>query len=465
MQEEIGTLTPTSLILVLCLGFLLLTVPRRYALVPVMIGGCYMTLSQALIIGGLHFYLIRILILFGVLRVLLRGELFSIKLTSIDILLIAWVGVTAFLYICFDGDNVNLSERLGGAYNALGIYFLIRAVVHDSDDVVHAVKMFGLVLIPLAVPFVIEYMTGRNPFFVLGGVPEFTIIRDGKLRCQGSFRHPILAGTFGATALPLFVGLWFYSSRYRLFASGGILTATIIVIASSSSGPLLAYIASVLALMCWMVRSHMRAVRWGIVIVLLAFHVSMKVPVWFLISKLSDLVGGGGWYRSALIDAFLRNFDEWWLIGTGYTAHWMPTGLSIDPTRADIVNQFVAQGVDGGLLGLGLFIWLIVKCFKTTGMAVGTAAGYSFSEQFMIWSLGCALLGHIVSFFSVSYFDQIIIFWYLIIAMIAALVPDGKEDRRSSSVLQNRSKCEETSSVDCSPNVSQTRPEEFLRVT
>ncbi len=40
----------------------------------------------------------------------------------------------------------------------------------------------------------------------------------------------------------------------------------------------------------------------------------------------------------------------------------------------------------------------------------------------MIWSVGCALLGHVTSFFSVTYFDQIIIFWYMVIAMTAALV-------------------------------------------
>ncbi len=71
----------------------------------------------------------------------------------------------------------------------------------------------------------------------------------------------------------------------------------------------------------------MRAIRWGIVVILLALHAVMKAPVWFLISRLSELTGGSGWYRSALIDAFIRHFDEWWLIGTGYTAHWMPTGL------------------------------------------------------------------------------------------------------------------------------------------
>ena len=458
MQEEVSTVTAGSLILTLCLGFLLIGLPRRYALAPMLIAGCYLTLGQALIVGGLHFYLIRILILFGLVRLVVRKEILNVNLTVIDKLIIAWVVVHSFLYLLFDGTNVNLTERLGVAYNALGIYFLIRALVWDMDDVVHAIKMLGIIIIPLAVLFAMEYMTEKNPFSVFGGVPEFTGIRNGKLRCQGPFRHPILAGTFGATAIPLFVGLWVYSTRDRLLAAGAILAATIIVFASSSSGPLMAYLASVVGLLCWRARDNMRAIRWGAVVILLALHAVMKAPVWFLISKLSEITGGTGWYRSALIDAFIHNFDEWWLIGTGYTAHWMATGIAIDPTRADIVNQFVAQGVNGGLLGLSLFIWLIVNCFKTTGVAIRSEALDSFPEKFMIWSLGCTLLSHVVSFFSVTYFDQIIIFWYMLIGMIVALVHDKKETPHVSDMRESQA------AVPVAPKVidpSMLSPREF----
>ncbi len=165
----------------------------------------------------------------------------------------------------------------------------------------------------------------------------------------------------------------------------------------------------------------MRTLRWGIVVLLLTLSAYMKAPVWFLISQLGDITGGGGWYRSALIDAAISHFDEWWLIGTGYTAHWMPTGLAIDPNMADMVNYFIAQGVHGGLLALILFIWLIVKCFKTVGVATRNGIQYTAQQRFMIWCLGCTVFGHVTSFFSVSYFDQITIFWYMVIAMIATL--------------------------------------------
>jgi hypothetical protein len=426
MEPEVSNITASSIVFTLFLGFLLLGLPRKYAVVPLLVSGCYMTLGQALIIGGLHFYLIRIIIFFGLLRIFVRKEIFSIKLNSIDKVLIVWLMVNSFVFVLFSGKYVTLTERLGGVYNTLGIYFLVRALIRDFDDIVLTVKMLGIIIIPLAVPFIVEYTTRKNPFSVLGGVPLLSEIRNGRIRCQGPFQHSILAGTFGATALPLFVGLWAQTSRNRLLATAAILAATIIVLTSASSGPLLAYLVSVIGLLFWYFRSQMKAIRRGIVVLLVALHIYMKAPIWFLISRLSDITGGGGWYRSALIDAAISHLDEWWLIGTDYTAHWMPTGLALDPNMTDIVNQFIAQGVNGGLLSMGLFIWMIVQCFKATGAAVRNEIMFSSHERFMIWCLGCTILGHVASFFSVSYFDQITIYWYLIIAMIASLLQSGR---------------------------------------
>jgi hypothetical protein len=396
--------------------------PRRYAFVPVVIAGCYMPLGQALVIGGLHFYLLRVLIVFGLARSLFRKELSGIRPNAIDGVLTANVLVTTFLFVIFDGTNASLVGRLGAAYDAFGAYILIRASVRSVDDAFAVTKACAVAIIPLAVPFILENISGRNPFAALGGVPPLSDIRDGYVRSQGPFRHAILAGTFGATAMPVFVGLWASGRGNRLVATLAIASATIIVITSRASGPITAFAVVSAGLFIWPFRKMMRAIRWGMLLALLGLVLVMKQPVWFLIARVSNLTGGGGWYRSALIDAAIQHFGEWWLIGTGYTAHWMATGASSDPNSADIVNEFVFQGVNGGLLALLLFVWLIVKCFKAVGTGV-RAPGYSPGTQFAIWSIGCALVGHIASFFSVSYFDQIIIFWYLLIGMIVAVVP------------------------------------------
>lgn len=373
-------------------------------------------------VGTLHFTILRILLLVGWIRIITRGELSDIKLAAIDKVFLAWIIIGTVLFAINRGFVQSLVGRLGHVYNTIGIYFLVRSLVRDVDDIVRTIKIFAIIILPLALLFAVEQVTGRNPFSVLGGVPEITDVREGRLRCQGPFEHPILAGTFGATAMPLFAGLWVFNGGNRRLAAAAFVAATEIVIASSSSGPLLAYIAGVLGLLIWQYRSKMKYILRGLLVSLVILHLIMKAPVWFLAARIGDLIGGGGWYRSALIDAAIEHFNEWWLMGTAYTAHWMPTSLALYPNKADITNQFVAEGISGGIIELFLFIWLLVECFKAVGSATHNEAKLSPPERFLSWSIGCALLGHVTSFFSVSYFDQIIIFLCLIVAMTAPLV-------------------------------------------
>jgi hypothetical protein len=80
-----------------------------------------------------------------------------------------------------------------------------------------------------------EMATGRNAFASFGGVHEIAQMRNGLLRCQGPFAHPILAGTFGATQLPLFIALWFQEGRSKLLPLAAMLSSLVIMIAIEPS--------------------------------------------------------------------------------------------------------------------------------------------------------------------------------------------------------------------------------------
>ncbi len=194
MQEELTPVTTGSLVLTLCLGILLIVLPRRYALAPMLIAGCYMTLGQVLIVGGLHFYLIRILILFGLIRLVVRKEILSVKLNGIDKLLIAWVVVQSFLYVLFDGSNVSLIERLGAAYNALGIYFLIRAVVWNLEDVVHDREDVRHYYYPSCGSVCGGICDREEPIFDFWRYSQFSKVRNGQFVVRGRFCIPSLQG-------------------------------------------------------------------------------------------------------------------------------------------------------------------------------------------------------------------------------------------------------------------------------
>ncbi len=74
--------------------------------------------------------------------------------------------------------------------------------------------------------------------------------------------------------------------------------------------------------------------------------------------------------------------------------------------------------VEGGLVTLVLFIAVIVLCYKGIGRGLGVM-GTQWRKRILLWALGASLFAHLVSFWGVSYFDQIIVAWYLLLAMIS----------------------------------------------
>jgi hypothetical protein len=302
-------------------------------------------------------------------------------------------------------------------------------------------KITAIVILPLALSMIIEKSTQKNIFSVFGGVPAITVIREGKLRCQGPFGHPILAGTFGATLFPLFFALWNKQTKGRSFAYIGIVSATIITIASASSGPLMTYLSSLIGLFFWPLRNQMRLVRWLLFFAIVSLALVMKAPIWFLIGKLSAITGGTGWARSELIDEAIKHFNEWWLLGTTYTAHWSfgegngLVPLTSDPTMVDITNQYILIGVQGGILPLALFILIIAYCFQGLGRTRRMLTDQSDYKQIIPWVLGSALFAHTVTFISVAYFDQMRMMWLLLLSIIAfvASLSIKKKDKKTLS--------------------------------
>jgi len=425
MDDAVSNISTLGFIFTAVMGLLLLFIPRRFAALPLIMTACYITLGQVVGIGPLHFYIIRIIILLGCLRVIIRKEFTAITFNSIDKITILYVFTSAIIYYLLRKDTDAFISSLGFAYNALGLYFVFRSIVRDPSDYYLIFKMLAWVMIPLALSMLVEKATGRNFFSIFGGVPEITMVREGRLRCQGAFMHPILAGTFGATSIPFFIALWFKGTGHKLTAALGIVSATIIAITPASSGPVIVYAAVILGLFMWRLRDSMRMVRWVALFAILALHLVMKAPVWALIGRLGSLIGGGGWHRVMIIDAAIAHFNEWWLLGTDFTRHWMPTGVTWSEKHTDITNHFIGIGIHGGLVSLVLFVTILVYCFKTIGIRMKEIDPSDFQLKFTVWCLGVSLFSHITAFISVSYFDQIIVFWYLLLAMIAGLAVNG----------------------------------------
>lgn len=413
-------LHPAGLLAVLLLGTLMALAPRRYALIPLLVMIFFVPSAQRIVALSLDFTLLRIMVLFGCARVLLRSEYRGLAPNILDKLVLAWVCSTVVIFTLCDGTLESFVNRLGVAYDAIGMYFIVRCLVRGPGEMLALVRGLALVILPVAAAFAYEMTSGRNIFAFLGGVPEMTVIRQGKLRCQGAFAHPLLAGTLMAALTPLILSLWWHGRRVLCVA--GVAASVFVIYSTQSTTPLTGLICVGVVFLLFPLRAYTIWLWAGLGALLLVLHFLMNHPVWHLITRL-DLVGGStGYYRFLLIDEFFNRFDEWWLLGTRTTDHWWEWGMG------DLANQYVLEGVDGGLLTLSMFLLIIALGYANIA-AVLRRSRCQHGVQILAWALFASLSAHVVSFLGVSYFGQTVMGWYLTLGLIASLASPSPAPR------------------------------------
>jgi hypothetical protein len=99
----------------------------------------------------------------------------------------------------------------------------------------------------------------------------------------------------------------------------------------------------------------------------------------------------------------------------------MPTGVSWSPDHTDITNEYLNMGVLGGLPLMFLFIAILAVAFIFVGRLQEVSNDLPGETRFTAWGFGAALFAHAVTFNSVSYFDQSILFVYMTLAAIGSI--------------------------------------------
>jgi len=394
----------------------LLALPRRWAVLPILATACYMT-RVGVELGPLHFTVLRILICIGLARVIARNERAAGEINGLDVWMLLW-SACLIVTVAFHRDPASqLITRLGNALDAGGLYLLFRVFCPTREDIVRIARMIPLLLLPLAILMLVEKATLYNVFSAFGGIDSTPVVRGGKVRAQGPFDVSILAGTVAAGCIPLILGLW-WTDRKRVFI--GLAGALGMIYACTSSGPILTAAWGIGALMLWPWRGRLWMFRWTAVAVYLALEVVMNDPPYFLMARI-DLTGSStGWHRAEIIKSAFAHFSEWWMAGTDRTIHWMPYGIPWSPDHTDITNQYLNMGVLGGMPLMLLFIAVMVKAFSMVGNGLKDRTA-PVEHQWIVWALGASLFSHAVTFFSISYYDQSMVFLYMNLAMAACL--------------------------------------------
>lgn len=417
-------MNPFTIVLFLVLAGWLWSAPRARALMPFLAGCCWMTKGQGIELGAVSLPMFRMLLLVGFARIIVKRETLVGGVNKIDKLMIGWA-VWSFIASFFHDSTIEGAGPnyiAGQIFNQLGFYFLVRVWCDSLEEVAQVIGFLAWILLPVAAEMVFEQMTGKNLFSVFGRVPENVIIREGRLRAQGPFLHPILAGTVGASCIPLFMGIF---RRNRTTAIVGICAGMAMTFASASSGPVMALIFAMVAMAAWKVRHSFTLGRIAAVAAVAYFLLSfvMEKPPYYLIARIDISGGSTGWHRSFLIERTIAHFSEWWLFGTDHTRHWMPMqGIASSPTHTDITNYFISFAVNSGFLGMALIIASLLIAFKWVGV-ISQAMGETGREreEFMVWCFGASLFSHAASSMSVAYFDQSSAFVWLTVAVIASM--------------------------------------------
>src|SRR3989442_651237 len=192
---------------------MILLLPRRHVILVFLFCTFLIPLGQTLVVAGVHLFVLRIIILSGWVRVFWtklssRTNLFSGGFNSVDKAFTLWAVSRALAFILLYWVVGAVINQFGFFWDAFGGYFLLRFLIRDEQDINSAIKCFSVISAILAICMVNEQLSMQNIFGLLGGVRSVPEIRDGWVRCQAAFEHPILAGTFGATLIPLFSWLW-----------------------------------------------------------------------------------------------------------------------------------------------------------------------------------------------------------------------------------------------------------------
>lgn len=397
----------------------LLTVPRRWAPIPLLIGCCYMTLGQGVEIGPVSLPMLRILLAVGLLRVVVRGEVIAGGINRMDWLMVVFAGWLLFASFFHNGVDSGFIFSAGIVFNVGLVYYLTRVFCRTTDELAGLIKVIAILLVPVALEMVQEIITGRNLFSaIFGGVGEDVVFRNDRFRARGPFRQAILAGTVGAGCFPLMVGIL---RRAPLHAKIGIAASIVMVFASASSGPVMTFLFACGALFFWRYRRYARYLPAVMVGGYVLLALVMNRPAYYIISRIDITGGSTGWHRSRLIESSINHLNEWWLFGTDRTRHWMPTGITFSREHTDITNYYLQFGVWAGLPAVLLMAAIVWTGFRFAGRSLRAPDELlSRHDRYFIWCLASGLLAHALTAVSVSYYDQSYVFFWFNLAVIGS---------------------------------------------
>ncbi len=163
-------LHPLILIALIVTCVVILFAPRKYVPIPFLLLTFLGAIGQQVNISGLHFYVLRILIIAGILRLIIakfisRDDLFVGGIDTVDRLFVLWVSFRCAAIIIRNNFGTGAITYEGSFFiDWLGGFFLFRYLIREQEDIVRVTKVFAALTAILALTMLNEKFHNQNVF-------------------------------------------------------------------------------------------------------------------------------------------------------------------------------------------------------------------------------------------------------------------------------------------------------------
>ena len=154
---------------------LILTLPRKKVLTVFLLSCFTIPIGQVVVLGGLHFTVLRILII-G--RIGSKGHSsgdssggkFPGGFNGVDRVVVLWT-VSALIILSLQWMEMQaLIHNLGDFLDALGGYLVVRFLIPDREAIRRTIKVLAVICVIQGVCMINEQITHVNVFGYLGGL-------------------------------------------------------------------------------------------------------------------------------------------------------------------------------------------------------------------------------------------------------------------------------------------------------
>lgn len=386
----------------------------------------YLTVS----VGTIDFTVCRIVVVAMLFRLLLQDDAVrSFRLILLDKLVVLYFAAELVAGMMTATSVMAMGENRGGAmFDMVLPYFAVRLAIRTRQQYIQLLTGVLVISGPFAIAGFAECLTGWNPLGFLrvyqgpqGGQTYYAAAqRFGLSRATVTFLHSIMFGLYFAMLGPACAGL-FYSIKHKTLFWVGIVLMGVGIIASVSSGPVLAAFTACAFIGFYRWRRHWKLAV--VAIVLMCGSVEIISNRHFY-----DVLGGytfsreTAWYRSKLVDValFEGGMSGHWLAGYGYDQDpgWGP---KIDGRAfTDTVNHYILELHRFGLIGLTAFLAMGVGAAKR--LRLGYRLSTSDSDRWLVWCVAGAPFGLAATLMTVSLFGPPTTIFFMLLGC-AGLMP------------------------------------------